>query len=65
MLANLWFLYFLVGISSAEKIRNYYQGVEDPGIGKSLTSAAPKEQYFSQRLNHFDPTDQTTWLQVS
>lgn len=63
MHATFWFMHFLFGISLSQKIRNYYLGVEDPGLGKSHVDT-PKEQFFSQKLNHFDPTDHTTWLQV-
>ncbi|KAK7584018.1 hypothetical protein V9T40_004981 [Parthenolecanium corni] len=62
MHVTFWFMHFLFGISLSQKIRNYYLGVEDPGLGKSHVDT-PKEQFFSQKLNHFDPTDHTTWLQ--
>ncbi len=31
-----------------------------PKLGDRL----PKEEYFLQKLDHFNPTDETTWLQV-
>lgn len=36
------------------------------GIPKpsDLSYELPKDQYFRQKLDHFDPTDETTWEQV-
>ncbi len=56
-------LYLIFTFATAEKMKNYYQGAEIPSEGKYV-SKVPKAEFFKQKLNHFNPIDNTTWLQV-
>lgn len=39
-------------------------GLGNPKQSENLLDPLPEEQWFNQKLNHFDPTDETTWQQV-
>lgn len=53
-------------LSSMHLINNVIKhGIKDPGGIEFLNIRLPEEEWFSQKLDHFDPTNERTWLQVN
>lgn len=54
-------LFTLSSVAECRNLKKYYKQIEAPkDIG-----APPPEQYYDQRLDHFDESNTATWKQVN
>jgi len=51
--------------SPANSLKNILIGIGEPNEPKLLKTADAEDEWFIQKLDHFNHTDKRTWKQVS
>jgi len=51
--------------SQANSMKNILIGLGEPNLPASLRTMNTEDEWFIQKLDHFNPTDNRTWKQVN
>lgn len=58
-------LFSFFALSSTYSVNMYQHGLKDPEGDEFLSKHLPGEEWFTQKLDHFNTADEHTWSQVN